>query len=258
MIRGIEVFKRYFGDFKDQYVIIGGAACDIVFEEVNMSFRATKDIDMVLIIEALTPEFGRRFWDFIDAGGYENRAKSNGTPQFYRFDKPKEHDFPHMIELFARSESTFYDDAHDCRPLHLGEEVSSLSAILLSSDYYKLLLTDKEIISGVSILPNAYLLLFKVKAWLDLSGRKASGQSIDEKDIRKHKNDVARLAALLTGNESFAVSQSIYTDLAEFIEAFENDPPDMKSLKISGVTSTDVVAIMKRVYTKELPDFQTL
>ena len=51
MIRGLEVFKNYFRSFSDQYVIIGGAACDIVFSEANSSFRATKDIDMVLIIK---------------------------------------------------------------------------------------------------------------------------------------------------------------------------------------------------------------
>ena len=66
---------------------------------------------MVLIIEALTPAFGRRFWDYIGAGGYENRAKSNGAPQFYRFDKPEAPDFPYMIELFARSDALFDNEA---------------------------------------------------------------------------------------------------------------------------------------------------
>ena len=66
MIKGLDAFKEYFRDFNDQYVIIGGAACDIVFEDSDLSFRATKDIDMVLIVEALTPEFGQRFWDFIE------------------------------------------------------------------------------------------------------------------------------------------------------------------------------------------------
>ena len=57
MIKGFDVFKEQFSDFNEQYVIIGGAACDIVFEDSDLSFRATKDIDMVLIVEAL----GRRF-----------------------------------------------------------------------------------------------------------------------------------------------------------------------------------------------------
>ena len=78
MIKGLDVFKDYFRYFNEQYVIIGGAACDIVFDSSDSSFRATKDIDMVLIVEALTPEFGRWFWDFIVDGGYENRAKNTG------------------------------------------------------------------------------------------------------------------------------------------------------------------------------------
>ena len=65
MVKGLDVFKDFFRDFQNQYVLIGGAACDIVFQEADLAFRATKDLDMVLIIEALTPEFGKRFWDFI-------------------------------------------------------------------------------------------------------------------------------------------------------------------------------------------------
>ena len=251
MIKGLDVFKAFFRDFHNQYVLIGGAACDIVFQEAGLPFRATKDLDMVLIIEALTPEFGKRFWDFVKAGGYENRAKSTGIPQFYRFDKPKMPDFPYMIELFAKSEFVFENDIYDCRPLHLGEEISSLSAILLNNNYYQLLLTGKTILSDVTILPHIYLILFKAKAWLDLSERKASGYHIDERDIRKHKNDVARLAALLTGNENCMVPAAVYNDIVLFIEAFEKDPPDIKSLGIPGVTVSDIVELLKKIYDTE-------
>jgi len=48
----------------------------------------------VLIVEALTPEFGEQFWSFIHDGKYEHTAKSTGTPQFYRFDKPQTNHFP--------------------------------------------------------------------------------------------------------------------------------------------------------------------
>ena len=248
MVKGLDAFKEFFRDFQNQYVLIGGAACDIVFNEADLPFRATKDLDIVLIIEALTPEFGRRFWDFIREGGYENRVKSNGTPQFYRFDKPKIPDFPYMLELFAKSDSVFDTDSYDCRPLHLGDEISSLSAILLNSDYYELLLTGKTVLSDVTILPHTYLILFKAKAWLDLTDRKALGQQIDEKNIRKHKNDVARLSILLTGNESCAVSAGINSDMTRFIEVFEKEPPDMKALGVSGVTAKDITDLLKKIY----------
>lgn len=30
---GLDIFKEYFRDYAQQYVLIGGAACDIIFEE---------------------------------------------------------------------------------------------------------------------------------------------------------------------------------------------------------------------------------
>ena len=29
MVKGMEIFREYFQDYTDQYVLIGGAACDI-------------------------------------------------------------------------------------------------------------------------------------------------------------------------------------------------------------------------------------
>lgn len=86
MVKGIDVFRDYFNEYMDQYVLIGGAACDISFHENEMDFRATKDLDMVLVVEALTEEFASKFWTFIQDGKYRYRARSNGKPQFYRFD----------------------------------------------------------------------------------------------------------------------------------------------------------------------------
>ena len=103
MVRGLDTFREYFRGFENQYVLIGGAACDILFANNEGQFRATRDLDMVLIVEALTPEFGEKFWEFVEAGQYRNKATSAGKPQFYRFDKPQKEAYPKMIELFART-----------------------------------------------------------------------------------------------------------------------------------------------------------
>ena len=65
MVRGITNFKKRFQGYEEQYVIIGGTACDLIMENEELPFRATKDIDLVLIVEALTAEFGETFWEFI-------------------------------------------------------------------------------------------------------------------------------------------------------------------------------------------------
>ena len=105
MVRGLDIFRKYFEGFEEQYVLIGGAACDILFTSNEEHFRATRDLDMVLVIEALTEEFGEKLWEFIRSGNYRNRVSGENIPQFYRFDKPENPDYPKMIELFARTES---------------------------------------------------------------------------------------------------------------------------------------------------------
>jgi hypothetical protein len=100
---GLEKFKEYFNGFENQYVLIGGTACSVLFDEYGSDFRSTKDIDMVLIVEALV--------------------------------------------------------------------------------------------------------LFKIKAWLDLSNRKSQGENIDTSDIKKHKNDIFRLSTIIIGTEIISLSE---------------------------------------------------
>ncbi|MBP1920511.1 hypothetical protein [Youngiibacter multivorans] len=88
MVKGLDIFEEYFKNYENQYVLIGGAACDIIFSNNDSQFRATRDLDIVLIIEALTPEFANQFWRFVSDADYRHRVASTGEPQFYRFDKP--------------------------------------------------------------------------------------------------------------------------------------------------------------------------
>lgn len=183
MVKGLDVFRKYFADYEEQYVLIGGAACDILFESNEVNFRATRDLDMVLIIEALTPEFGEKFWNFIVAGRYRNKATNGRKTQFYRFDKPEEDSFPKMIELFCRSDFKL-ENAEGITPIHIDDEISSLSAILLDDDYYKILLDGKVVRNGLSVLRPEYIILFKAKAYLDLKQRKETGGTVDSNDIK--------------------------------------------------------------------------
>ena len=196
MVKGLDTFQKYFADYEEQYVLIGGAACDILFESNEVNFRATRDLDMVLIVEALTPEFGEKFWEFIVDGKYRNKATNGSNPQFYRFDKPEDDNFPKMIELFCRSDFKL-KNAKGITPIHIDDEVSSLSAILLNDDYYKALLNGKEVRNGLSVLRPEYIILFKAKAYLDLQKRKDLGEKVDSSDIKKHKKDILRIASEL-------------------------------------------------------------
>lgn len=73
MVRGIESFRKWFQGYEEQYAIIGGTACDLLMTDEGLDFRATKDIDLVLIIEAVDADFGHRFCEYVIAAGYEQR-----------------------------------------------------------------------------------------------------------------------------------------------------------------------------------------
>ena len=81
MVKGLDVLQEHFAAHSDQFILIGGTAATLVMEQAGLDFRATKDLDIVLHIEALTPAFGTTFWTFIETGGYEIReASDTGKP----------------------------------------------------------------------------------------------------------------------------------------------------------------------------------
>lgn len=100
MVIGLDRFKEHFSQFADRYVLIGGAACFVNMDAAGLQFRATKDLDIVLCIEALDDEFVGAFWQFVRDGAYEIQQNSEGERQFYRFQKPATDGYPVMLELF--------------------------------------------------------------------------------------------------------------------------------------------------------------
>ena len=249
MVSGVESFRKWFAEYTDQYTIIGGTACDLLMSEDGLDFRATRDIDMVLIVESLTPEFGRRFWEYVKAAGYEHRNKSTGEPQFYRFSKPSSREYPYMIELFSgRVDAIELPEDAVLTPLPLDDEISSLSAILMDADYYHFLREGKVVLNDIPVLDAAHLIPFKAKAWLDLTERNRNGEHVDSKNIRKHKNDVFRLSILLTSDIRVILSAAIRSDLEKFFSAMEAETIDLKAFGIRSQSQQEILQKLKTIY----------
>ena len=246
MVRGIEKFKEYFQEYANQYVLIGGTACDISFSQHSGDFRATRDLDMVLIVEALTPEFAGIFWDFIKDGDYRHISGSTGKPQFYRFDKPVQVGFPQMIELFSRT-GYILESGSELTPIHIDDSVSSLSAILLNDAYYRSILQGRDVIDGFSVLRPTWLILFKAKAWLDLSERKERGEHVDSRDMKKHRNDILRMASELV-LERCVLPDEIRNDMMRFIDVMNVTDMEIKNLKLRGVKAEEIRRLLVDTY----------
>ena len=105
-VRGIERFADAMSGCKGGYVLIGGGACSVLFDNEGDSFRATEDLDVVVIVDGKGVEFATALWAFIKAAGYETGKVGDGRCTYYRFCLPEGSrqvlDYPGQIELFAR------------------------------------------------------------------------------------------------------------------------------------------------------------
>ncbi len=245
MVKGLNTFREYFKDFPGSYVIIGGTACDIIIAAAGLTPRATKDIDIILIIEALTPDFVRNFWKFIKNGNYEKREKSANERKYYRFLNPADPDFPFQVELFSR-EPDILDLEGEPRftPIPVDDDLSSLSAILLNDVYYHFTIDHSIIEDDLNRANIEALICLKARAYLETKARKDKGEKVDTKHIKKHKADVFRLVLLLAPETAFTLPGSIKADLQLFVNTVKNDLPDPAIFKEMGAGIIDVTALL--------------
>lgn len=78
--------------------------------------------------------------------------------------------------------------------------------------------------------------------------RKSAGEHVDSKNIRKHKNDVFRLAQLLTADTRQSLSPEIAEDMKSFLAAMESEDIDLKSISVRGTDKKTIMSMMYRCY----------
>jgi len=211
MIRGLDVFREHFADYRKAFVLIGGVACHEWLSTPGLEFRATKDMDMVLIVEALDAAFVKRFWEFIEAGKYQGRFRAEDGRQLYRFDKPQDERYPTMIEIFSRKPSNIdLAEGQTVVPIKLDDDSASLSAILLNDDYYALIRDQHNEEKNLPFANPAALIPLKARAYIDLAERAAKRRRTKRQGHRQApyrrvqdcRNPPRRSGAGYSGNRS--------------------------------------------------------
>jgi len=249
MVKGLDVFREHFRGYSNRYVLIGGAACDLAMASAGITFRATKDLDIVLCVEALDVAFVKAFWAFIRSGEYAIQEIATGEKRFYRFQKPVKPEYPVMLELFSRVPDLLSPaEGSRLTPIPVGEEISSLSAILLDDDYYRFLRSGTKVENDISFVGPEHLIPLKARAWLDLAKRTEQGESIDSHDIKKHRNDVFRLYGIIDPNINAEIPEKIRRDMRTFIARMENEKLDLRQLGLRNVQQEVVLTNLQRIY----------
>jgi hypothetical protein len=83
---------------------------------------------------------------------------------------------------------------------------------------------------------------------MDLIQRKTVGEQIDSKSIKKHKNDVFRLFAVLDREEVCPLPVSIQADLKAAFTRMSEDAVELKSLGLRTITLSELLTALAEFY----------
>lgn len=251
MIQGIATFTEYFKDNNEDYVVIGGLATAMVMNDLGFIARATKDIDLVVITKE-NEVFLKKILSFIEIAGYKTKQRTNNDSRhnLFRFLDSEDKSYPEQIELFAihNSDSEILKDSHII-PIETPEYYTYLSAILLDTDYFNLLLQHTNHIDGLHVATPEALIPLKIHAYLNLSLDK-------NPDAKKHFNDVIRLAPLLDDQSTVILVGKPKEDFIRFLPMLEKSEDStvdnvLKAAKEQKVSKESILILLNAVYLSD-------
>ena len=76
---------------------------------------------------------------------------------------------------------------------------------------------------------------------------KESGKHVNDKDLRKHKNDVFRLIQIVTPEKDINIYGSVEETIKEFIKRMETEPVDFNNLGID-IEKKEALDILDKLY----------
>lgn len=255
LVTGIVAFRDAMAAHAGEYVLIGGGACSVLFEAAGEPFRATKDLDIVILTEADGGSgFARDLWAFVKRGNYVPWKRVEGRYAYYRFilpaDSPSAASLPAQIELFSRHpDFVLEDESSEVTPLSFDEDVSSLSAIILDDGYYEFITNVREA-NGIPLLDALHIIPLKMRAHVDLNRKHGAGLHVNEKDLTKHRTDVSRLSRLLARDASLPLENQMRADATTFLEDFRRYAERQTNHKQRRILEEDYM-VLRRTYLDE-------
>ncbi len=250
---GFDHFCNALKGLEADYVIIGGGAAAILMDDEGLEFRATKDVDLVVL--GRSDELNNSILAYIKDGGYKIKESTETTPKYYRFREPTKEECPAMIEIFARNELELQLEKGQYIIPIKSDSAEKLSAILLDDEYFDLirrnLVTSR---SGIKLINAIANICLKARAHRELFDRRKSGdKTAEEKSVQKHLKDIWRLAAVLTGEEIITLSGQPEKDVISAIQKLSHLPKmQFKQVmeNIPGVDMEAIMAVLKKVFLK--------
>lgn len=109
------------------------------------------------------------------------------------------------------------------------------------------MLEGRKIVQSIGILDAEHIIPFKMFAWLDLKRRKASGEHVNEKDLKKHKNDVFRLLQIVPTGAKILSSGLVKENILHFLTDVKNEELRLGQMGLP-FEKDEAIAILQDIY----------
>lgn len=173
--------------------------------------------------------------------------------EYYRFTNPQDKTYPKQIELFARYTGILNlpPDAH-IEPISVGEDLSSLSVILMDDNYYAFTIEHSRNIDDIHVASPEALICLKAKAYTEMLDRKAEGKLVDSRDIEKHKKDIFRLIAMLPQDSHFTLPEKMKNDMNDFYQRVGelSNPDFFKNAGLRGLNAERLLELINTAFMR--------
>lgn len=223
-MEGSEFLTDYMRDYTEEYILIGGNACALNFRNIEAEFRATVDLDIVLITESTNDAFYTHFWEYIREHGYEGKVfrGSNTGGCSYRFTLPEEKrkpELPVQIELFSRKPEYFDSKLSEPGKEHItlleaGDKISNLSAILLDDEVYDFIRASKITLENISTVNMECLFGLKSVAWHSNQKLFDENEINDINTVLKHPQDMISIVSVMDEPRKTEFPPQIFQSIA--------------------------------------------
>lgn len=163
----IKHFCSHFERFSDCYVLIGGSACALLYENEDPPFRPTRDVDVVLFAKTLSSDFEESLNRYLAENKYKYysiHSEEKLSFRMYRFTTDRDSSAPEQIELLScKGELKLAPEQH-IGPLKAGDAYTRFSCILMDDEYFDFLRRNTRHLQGIPVPSRLALVVLKIKA----------------------------------------------------------------------------------------------
>lgn len=193
--------QKFLGKHKDNYFIIGSHAAAYNLSLQGLTFRVTRDYDIVIISEVSNDEFAKDLTELLETGGYQFGYKADSKKRVaYRFESPKNGDYPEIIEFFVKDGANVQSIDNRFAKLNIAVDEEKISAMVLNKEIYDFSKNHVVEINDLMFVDKPCLISLKSYAYFENRKLYDEGK-VKSDDYKKHSRDILRILGSFAENE---------------------------------------------------------